>query len=998
MECDTNVALASFGTRPAVDSFWAWYRAWPVNDGQRNDLDEEGRWGKVRWLSAPTAVPHWVQLLFPGEQVVHRVEVWWAREESRFLRPHCFELQYWDEDAWAPVTLTTCESAADERVDRLSFAPVRTERLRLWMPAGAGPDKHPSVLGVAELEAYSAQPNPGPPSRVPVLPPRQTARTNPCFFNWAPVPEAVGYLLEYGADPGFEPAATIRRELAVNHHLPETTLPPGICYWRVAARGPAASGDWTGPWSEPALIEVAEDVFTFTLPRGWDEPAQWQSRHPRLAATAVGRDRLAAWAAGPKASLWAKLQATLDGSLAYVAQLSNMASKPPETQGEPPAEPPGFTDGLWRVERWREILAAAAQVLDVLVAATFAFYLSGEERYRELARRWLLHAAQWDPDGPTGIGSVDHAAHDVLAGLATAYDLLYNDLTVSERDLVRSAITRRCESLYDYLNPFENDPSNNHPWFHTTALGLGALAIWDEVPAAVEWVRLAARLYAGRFLCLGGRDGDWHEGSSYWSYGLGFVFNFCDNLKTVTGLDLYQHPWLKRTARFKLYVHLPGGQAVPFGDHHGTPPNAEDAARMLRLASVYRDPLAQWWGLEALTHAEPQRPELLVWLFLWWDPALAPEPPGAAEPPPAAVFAEAGWAVFHTTLQNQDGVHFALRSGKAMETGASHTHADLNHLVLRAGGEDLLLDSGVYDYYGSPHFAQWFTQTRAHNTILVDGAGQGANAAGAGGAITGFLHTGTFDYVVAEVGPGAYPGRLEMFRRHVLFRRPAAETAGGADDLGWFLVFDEVKGLEPLGVQWLWHTSAEPELFPGGLRFRRGSAGLCMRFLPAAGLATEISHGFPPGAEPERPVPEEWHVALQPAARQDRFALATLLLPFRAGAPCPSGPPDRDVFAVRPAGETSLQVAGWETDGLLFAATGAPASWFAAGATRVRHGGPDGCTCLEADSPVSLAVCPGATGLQAAVITPTDVCLSLRARTGEMLPFRLSAGTHRLEV
>lgn len=998
MAPETNVALASFGTRAAVDSYWAWYRSWPVNDGRRNELDEEGRWGKVRWLSAPTAAPHWAQLLFPGEQELHRVEIWWAREANRFLRPHRYELQYWHDGGWAAVPQVACETTEDERLDRLSFAPLRTDRLRLWLPAGAGPDKHPTVLGVAEFEAYSSEPRPGPPSRVPVLAPRQTARNNPCLFNWPPVPGAEGYLLEYGPDPSFGPEATTRVALAVNHHLLETPLAPGYCHWRVGARGAAADGAWTGPWSEPALIELAEDGYSFTLPQGWDEPARWRTGHPRLGTALVARDRLAAWAAGPKAQLWAKLQETLTGSLEYVAQLSNMASKPAETGGKPPAEPPGFVDGVWRVERWREIVAAGARVLDVLVSASFACHLSGEERYRDLARSWLLHAAQWDADGSTGIESVDHAAHDVLAGLATAYDLLHGELTGPERELVRAAIVRRCESLYRYLNPFENDPSNNHPWFHTTALGLGALAVWDEVPAAVEWVCWAVRLYAGRFLCLGGRDGDWHEGSSYWSYGLGFVFTFCDGLKAVTGLDLYQHPWLQQTARFKLYVHLPGGQAIPFGDSHDNPPNAEDAARMLRLASVYRDPVAQWWALEALAGDEPQRPELLVWLFLWWDPDLAPEPPAPGRLPPAAVFADAGWAVLHTTLRNQDGVHFALRSGRAVESGASHTHADLNHLVLRVDGEDLLVDSGVYDYYGSPHFAQWYTQTRAHNTILVDGQGQNANAAGGGGAITGFLHSEAFDYVQAEVGPGAYPGRLQHFRRHVLFRRPAPETGADPGDLGWFLVFDQVEGLEPLSVQWLWHTRAEPELTPGGLQFEKGAAGLVMRFLPADGLGYEVSRGFPPGAEPERPVPEEWHVAVRPAQRQDRYALATLLLPYRTGAGCPSGLGGGETFAARLAGETSLKAGGWETDGLLFATTGTPASWFAAGATRVRYTGPGGATWLEADSPVTVAVCPGATGLKAVVLTPVEVRLSLRSSTGKLLPFLLPAGTHCLEV
>lgn len=55
---------------------------------------------------------------------------------------------------------------------------------------------------------------------------------------------------------------------------------------------------------------------------------------------------------------------------------------------------------------------------------------------------------------------------------------------------------------------------------------------------------------------------------------------------------------------------------------------------------------------------------------------------------------------------------------------AAHGHADALSLTLRVGGEQLLLDSGTYDYFTHPTWRNYFRSTMAHNTIVVDGLDQ----------------------------------------------------------------------------------------------------------------------------------------------------------------------------------------------------------------------------------------------------------------------------------
>ena len=59
------------------------------------------------------------------------------------------------------------------------------------------------------------------------------------------------------------------------------------------------------------------------------------------------------------------------------------------------------------------------------------------------------------------------------------------------------------------------------------------------------WWRYGSRLYFTEYLPLGGRDGDWHEGTHYVSYTLIFVYQWADALRSATGINAYEVPWLK---------------------------------------------------------------------------------------------------------------------------------------------------------------------------------------------------------------------------------------------------------------------------------------------------------------------------------------------------------------------------------------------------------------------------------------------------------------------
>jgi uncharacterized heparinase superfamily protein len=59
---------------------------------------------------------------------------------------------------------------------------------------------------------------------------------------------------------------------------------------------------------------------------------------------------------------------------------------------------------------------------------------------------------------------------------------------------------------------------------------------------------------------------------------------------------------------------------------------------------------------------------------------------------------------------------------------AAHGHADALSFVLRAFGEDVLVDPGTYDYFSHPEWRRYFRSTRAHNTVEIDGQDQSTMA------------------------------------------------------------------------------------------------------------------------------------------------------------------------------------------------------------------------------------------------------------------------------
>ena len=258
-----------------------------------------------------------------------------------------------------------------------------------------------------------------------------------------------------------------------------------------------------------------------------------------------------------------------------------------------------------------------------------------------------------------------------------------------------------------------------------------------------------------------------------------------------------------------------------------------------------------------------------------------------------------GWVAMHSDLGVAENDVWALF--KSSRYGSiSHSHADQNSFQLNAYGEPLLIDSGYYPWYGSPHHTLWARQTRAHNAVLVNGRGQGNFSMEASGRIESFRHTGKLTLVRAEAG-AAYnvplsEGTLNQWREHLSDPLPSMEPEvllarrclafAGSKDHPWLAVHDYLETAGPTSFDYLLHALEQMELDQerGTVLVKNGRARLLVYLLSDAGLAFSQSGKLsPPPGDRYEGAPEQWHFSAGTTRQQDRVRFLALFIPYRDG-------------------------------------------------------------------------------------------------------------------
>ncbi|OGG43856.1 MAG: hypothetical protein A3F84_27505 [Candidatus Handelsmanbacteria bacterium RIFCSPLOWO2_12_FULL_64_10] len=661
------------------------------------------------------------------------------------------------------------------------------------------------------------------------------ADLNPPGFVWRPVPNATHYELRIGKSPGLTARSSKSYEVCGRtlYLLPES-LKPGVYHWRWRALGCGQDKKW----SETFSFTVTPETPHLVIPPGREVVARIAPGHPRHMLPASRLDAFRARCRDGLRAEWERLRAQAEERLRENFWMT-----------EPPFLPSRATDHDTWGRLWRDAMNHSRQMATDAQNFGLVYLISGEERFGRAAVERLLEFAKWDPDGSTSIPHNDEPHMSIINWAQRAYDWAYGATADAERDAVREAFRQRGIRTHQLLvrQDYGVLGSSSHSGRMLGFLGELAVVFAGELREAEDWFDFVLPTTAAMYPWWGGRDGGWAEGVSYSTGYCERFLNFLFGLREATGIDLYQKPFFRRQGEWRLMCIPPNARLLPFGDGRtgGRGLVRGNYGIQFHLGHIHGDG-------RFLEHAEQiaksgDNPPVTPLTFL--------TPPGKVVtqglPKSAAqLFRDIGWLSIRTNLRNPDeDVRFTMRSSPYGAT--SHSHADHNSFVLEAFGEPLAIPSGLYSLYSSAHHHGWTRQTRAHNAVTFDGAGQIVRSNDAVGRFTAFHTDPTLTYAVGDA-TAAYGDRVRRCARAILCL-----------DNRFFALVDCLEPSHEAMWGWHLHTAKPMQVDARGRRvlIRYDRAALDVVFCHRDGLHFRQHEGFdfqPFGYGPgEQPIPEE---------------------------------------------------------------------------------------------------------------------------------------------
>jgi hypothetical protein len=690
------------------------------------------------------------------------------------------------------------------------------------------------------------------PHLTPVLPLHCSSTTQtPPEFVWPPQNGKNTYTVQLTHPDG----RIESRETTHNWVLWDRPLAPGAYSWRVKVAGV------TNDTSKPRRFTIAADAVPFVVPGG-----------DRLVEQASRATRPRTWSGDPTHPLTAGRAKRAVAMRDLVSEVDNKMPAP--VQPEPAATSIGAN--------YEDTVAEQKRTL----GAALAWAMTRDGKYARDAKRRLLAQARWSTTGPLSYATNDMGNRTVAWTLALGYDWVHDRLDAAERSEILAAIRARTQPMFaDVVPRLAAHPYDSHGNVTLVIVAAIAALTVGDIPEAETWLRETLPVAVIWTSPWGLQDGGFANGTAQMFWDTGSNLPAWYVLRNAAGVDFARKEWVRNHARFMAYFAPPGAPAGAFGDGQEMA-LGELASRVAKaLGRFVQDPFSRWYA-RAQKGEDASRVELMLSPVV--DMGNAPVPEGA---PNGALFPSVGWVAMHSRLTDpqRTSVYF-----KSSPYGSyNHAHADQNSFVIDHKGVRLAMATGYYDGYKTPHWTQWYKQTRAANAITIDGGqGQGLNGREFPGAITHFETTPRFDYAVGRAEK-AYAGALSRAKRTIVYLRP---------DI--VVVHDELASETPRTWEWNIHAAQKMDVRGERLvRVRNGAAQMCVEMLSGPESRFEQHDRFdapPSGKE----MPNQWHGRFSSTAKSKTAEFVVIM---RVGRDCGANPAGK---AIRSRAGWQVQVAG----------------------------------------------------------------------------------------
>jgi len=676
-------------------------------------------------------------------------------------------------------------------------------------------------------------------------------KLNPPGFSWRPCKGAETYVIEVAEDPDFAEVVYTCDHVPWPAHCPPEPFAPGAYHWRYAAKDGEGR---SSAWSKARSFTVPGDAVAFPQPTREELARRMPKEHPRLFFRPEDLPRFRELAEGPLADPWRKLRERAD----------RLLDAPPDTT-EPPKYPEGMDrrtmTGQWRKIWWGNRTRVVA-VADSAATLGFVYRISGEEKYARAARDLLVAMTKWDPKGATSYRYNDEAAMPALYLTSRAYSWAYPVLSSEERAAIVGMMRERGGQAYEYLRksrhlwrPYRSH--SNRAWHY---VGEVALAFYDDIPEAPEWLDYAMTVFFAAYPVWGDSDGGWHEGMAYFASYTGRFVYWAYVARAAFGIDVFERPFYRRIGYYPMYLMPPGSQTGGFADQSISMSSSRIAPLMAVLANGARNPHWKWY---AETCGGQFGASYLG--FIYAASAVDLEAKSPVDLPPSTCFQGAGIAALNTNLL--DGTHNVAVHFKSSPFGRqSHGYNANNAFLLMLNGQRTLIRSGKRDNYGSPHHKKWMWEAKSDNAITVNGEGQMVHQAAAQGRIAAFETSPNVDVVVGEAAE-SYE-HLDRWTRRIIFFKPHA-----------VLIHDLLDAPEPSTFEWHLHALGPFEIEGQTATLSRDAGTVAVRFLEPPGLAISQTDQYDvPLGDWAKMGWAEWHLTAQTAEKAQHREFLTLLI------------------------------------------------------------------------------------------------------------------------
>ena len=187
---------------------------------------------------------------------------------------------------------------------------------------------------------------------------------------------------------------------------------------------------------------------------------------------------------------------------------------------------------------------------------------------------------------------------------------------------------------------------------------------------------------------------------------------------------------------------------------------------MKRTAYFTDNPYAKWYAENAAG-----MDNISDYSDYYADMAADVEEKSPADLPLSHVFKDIGVAVLTSDLADPNRIQLTFRSSPYGTY--NHSFSDNNGFLISAFGENLVIHSGYYDAYGSPHEQNIYRRSPSNNTITVaNSKGQNLNDFEAKGKITNFINHNDFDLLTGDATRAYSEIQLGRCRRSIVYIIP----------------------------------------------------------------------------------------------------------------------------------------------------------------------------------------------------------------------------------